>query len=153
LADEVFTGYGRTGAMWATAEAGIAPDIMCVSKAFSGGMLPMAATLATERIFRAFYGGIEQAFMYGHSYCGNPVGAAVAAEVLRIYRDEAIIPQARPKAERIAQALGRIGLIPGTSRVRSLGMIGAVDLAPSPEGHGRTGWRLAKLAQARGVVI
>jgi adenosylmethionine-8-amino-7-oxononanoate aminotransferase len=153
LADEVFTGYGRTGSMWSTAGAGIAPDIMCLSKAFSGGMLPMAATLTTERIFRAFYGGVEQAFMYGHSYCGNPLGAAVAAEVLRIYRDESIIERARPKTERLAQAFVRIGSIPGAMRARSLGMIGAVDLPGDPDGCGRTGWRVATLAQTRGVVI
>ena len=88
VGDEVFTGYGRTGPMWACEHAGIAPDLLCTAKGFSGGMLPMAATLATERVFDGFLGEPERAFYYGHSFCGNPLGAAVAREVLRVFEDE-----------------------------------------------------------------
>src|SRR4029079_5614532 len=71
--DEVFTGYGRTGPMWASDLAGISPDLLCLAKGFSGGMFPMAATLATPTIFDAFLGDPARAFYYGHSYCGNPL--------------------------------------------------------------------------------
>src|SRR5262249_3925971 len=75
VADEVFTGYGRTGPMWACEHAGIAPDLLCTAKGFSGGMLPMSATLANERVFAGFLGGRERAFLHGHSFTGNPLGA------------------------------------------------------------------------------
>ena len=97
--DEVFTGYGRSGPMWAGEHAGAAPDLLCTAKGFSGGMLPMAATLATERIFEGFLGDAERAFYYGHTFCGNPLGAAVAREVLRVFEEEAILERAKPKAE------------------------------------------------------
>src|SRR5512139_4082371 len=94
VADEVFTGYGRTGPMWACEHAGVAPDLLCTAKGFTGGVLPMAATLATRRVFDGFLGGRERAFYYGHSFCGNPLGAAVAREVLRVYEDEHVLERA-----------------------------------------------------------
>src|SRR5580704_7209223 len=97
--DEVFTGYGRTGPMWACERAGGTPDILCLGKGFTGGMLPMAATLVTARVFEAFLGPPERTFYYGHSYCGNPLGAAVAREVLAIYKDERIVAKATSKAQ------------------------------------------------------
>src|SRR5262249_35157627 len=123
IVDEVFTGYGRTGPMWAAAEA--RPDLMCIAKGFTAGMLPMAATLVTERIFDAFLGDPVRTFFHGHSYCGNPLGAAVAREVLSIYREERILERAAPKARRIAAAFERLSAIPGVARWRALGMIGA----------------------------
>lgn len=128
IVDEVFTGYGRTGPMWACDRAGICPDILCVGKGFSGGMLPMAATLATDRVFKAFGGSAERAFFYGHSYGGNPLGAAIAREVLAVFRDEDVLGRAAPKAARIAEAFAAMGRLPGVRGTRSLGMIGALDL-------------------------
>ncbi|HTM44032.1 MAG TPA: aminotransferase class III-fold pyridoxal phosphate-dependent enzyme, partial [Polyangiaceae bacterium] len=101
ICDEVFTGYGRTGPMWASEHANITPDLMCLAKGFTAGMLPMAATLASERIFEGFMPGRERAFLHGHSYCGHPLGAAVAREVLAIFREEQIVERARPKARKI----------------------------------------------------
>jgi adenosylmethionine-8-amino-7-oxononanoate aminotransferase len=151
--DEVFTGYGRTGPMWAADLAGVTPDILCVAKGFSGGMLPMAATLATERVFSAFLGDPERAFYYGHSYCGNPLGASVAREVLAIYRDEQILAHARPKAQRIAAAFRAFTDLPAVARTRSLGMTGALDLAPSASYLGRAGWRVYEEARRRGAYL
>lgn len=151
--DEVFTGYGRTGPMWASELAGIAPDLLCVAKGFSGGMFPMAATLATRAIFDAFLGEPERAFYYGHSYCGNPLGAAVAREVLAIYRDERILDHAHRKAQRIAAAFQALGAIPGVTRARSLGMTGALDLAAGKGYLGRTGWRVYEEARKRGAYL
>lgn len=153
VCDEVFTGYGRTGPMWACEHAGIAPDVLCTGKGFCGGMLPMAATLATERIFAGFLGGRERAFHYGHSFCGNPLGAAVALEVLRVYAEERILERARPKAERIARAFAAMASLPGVASVRSLGMIGALDLAGDAGYLARSGWRVFEEARRRGAYL
>jgi adenosylmethionine-8-amino-7-oxononanoate aminotransferase len=152
--DEVFTGYGRTGPMWACEGAGVAPDLMCVAKGFTGGMLPMGATLTTQRIFDAFLSrtaGADKAFWYGHSYTGNPLGAAVAREVLAVFRDEHILERAAPKAARIAAAFEAMGRMPGVSRSRSLGMIGALDLTANAGYLGDTGWRVHAEARKRGA--
>jgi len=151
--DEVFTGYGRTGPMWACDLAGVSPDILCVAKGFSGGMLPMAATLVSDRVFSAFLGAPERAFYYGHSYCGNPLGAAIAREVLAIYRDERILDGVARKSQRIAAAFRALGALPGVTRTRSLGMIGALDLAPSASYLGRVGWRVYDEARRRGAYL
>ena len=148
VADEVFTGYGRTGPMWACEHAGVQPDLLCTAKGFSGGMLPMAATLATPRVFAGFLGGRERAFYYGHSFCGNPLGAAVALEVLRVYEDERVLARAAPKAARIADAFAKLGALPGVARTRALGMIGALDLAGGDGYLADIGWRV--YAEARG---
>jgi adenosylmethionine-8-amino-7-oxononanoate aminotransferase len=153
IVDEVFTGYGRTGPMWACDHAGVAPDICCIAKGFSGGMLPMAATLATERVFRAFGGPAERAFFYGHSYCGNPLGAAIAREVLAVMRDEDVLARAAPKAARIAGAFAKMGRLPGVANARSLGMIGALDLAAAPSYLGGAGWRVHEEARKRGAYL
>ena len=105
IADEVFTGFGRTGPMWACAHAGITPDLLCTAKGLSGGMLPFAATLATERIYDGFRGDKSRALMHGHTFCGNPLGAAIAREVLAIYREDDVLASAAPKAAKVAAAI------------------------------------------------
>lgn len=153
IADEVFTGYGRVGPMWACDRAGITPDILCTAKGFSGGMLPMAATLVIDRVFRAFGGAPERAFFYGHSYCGNPLGAAIAREVLAIFREERILDEAARKAAVIASAFRDMAALPGVARTRSLGMIGALDLAGGRGYLGQTGWRVYEEARKRGAYL
>lgn len=150
--DEVFTGYGRTGSMWACEAAGVGPDLMCTAKGFTGGVLPMSATLASRRVFDAFLGAPDRAFYYGHSFCGNPLGAAVAREVLAVFRDERILENAALKAARIREAVAAMESIPGVSRARSLGMIGALDL--SGAGYlGDLGWRVYAEARRRGAYL
>lgn len=150
--DEVFTGYGRTGPMWASEHAGVSPDLSCVAKGFTAGTLPMAATLATPRIFDAFLGDPENAFFYGHTFAGNPLGARVALEVLAVYREERILEHAVPKAARIRETFARLGELPGVSRPRSLGMMGAVDLGA--DGYlGDAGWRVYDEALRRGAYL
>jgi adenosylmethionine-8-amino-7-oxononanoate aminotransferase len=151
--DEVLTGYGRTGPMWACEAAGVSPDLLCLAKGFTGGMLPMAATLVTERVFAAFLGPPERAFYYGHSYCGNPLGAAVAREVLAVYRDERILERAAPKAARIAAAFSRFGELPRVLRTRSLGMTAALDLDAAGGYLGRSGWQVYEEARRRGAYL
>lgn len=151
--DEVFTGYGRTGRMWAADHAGIRPDILCTAKGFSGGMLPMAATLVTERVFEGFLGDKSRAFYYGHSYTGNPLGAAVAREVLRVYRDEKVLEGIAPRARKIEEAFERMRQLPRVLRTRSLGMIGALDLDESGGYLASIGWQVAEQARKRGVYL
>jgi adenosylmethionine-8-amino-7-oxononanoate aminotransferase len=150
--DEVFTGYGRTGPMWASAHAGVEPDILCVAKGFTAGMLPMAATLATHEVFAAFLGDASRAFLHGHTFCGNPLGARLAREVLAVYRDERVLERARPKAQAIRSAFEALGSVPGVLGARSLGMVGALDLDAS--GYlGESGWRVYEAALRRGAYL
>ena len=151
--DEVAVGYGRTGPMWAGEHAGVEPDILCTAKGFTGGMLPMAATLTTERIFEGFLGDADRAFYYGHTFTGNPLAAAVAREVLRVYEDEQVLQRAKPKAERIARAFAEMGTLPGVSATRSLGMIGALDLEGDAGYLADTGWRVYEEARRRGAYL
>jgi adenosylmethionine-8-amino-7-oxononanoate aminotransferase len=150
--DEVFTGYGRTGPMWASEHAGVEPDILCVAKGFTAGMLPMAATLTTHEVFAAFLGDSSRAFLHGHTFTGNPLGARLAREVLAVYRDERVLERARPKAEAIRRAFVELGSLPGVENVRSLGMVGALDLGAG--GYlGEGGWRVYDEALRRGAYL
>jgi adenosylmethionine-8-amino-7-oxononanoate aminotransferase len=151
--DEVFTGYGRAGTMWACEQAGIAPDLLCTAKGFTGGVLPMAATLATTKVFDAFIGEPERAFYYGHTYCGHPLGAAIAREVLAIYDEEKIIERSQPKAARIAEAFERFARLDGVRGWRALGMMGAVELDSQGGYLGRGGWRVYEEAKRRGAYL
>ncbi len=153
VVDEVFTGYGRTGPMWACEHAGISPDVLCVAKGFTAGILPMAATLCTQRIFEGFLGDADRALYYGHTYCGHALGAAVAREVLKVYDEEAILENAKPKAARLAAAFQRFGQMPGVSNPRSIGMIGAVNVAGASGYLQRTGAAVCAEAIRLGVYL
>ena len=153
ILDEVFTGYGRTGPMWACQLAGVVPDLLCTAKGFSGGILPMAATLVNDKVFQGFLGDRDRAFYYGHSFCGNPLGAAVAVEVLRVYEEEGILESARPKARRISQAFEALGKQPAVAGSRARGMIGALDLAGDSGYLADAGWRVYEEARQRGAYL
>jgi len=155
IVDEVFAGYGRTGRMWACEHAGITPDVMCLGKAFCP-LFPMGATLVTDRIYDSFRGDPHRALWYGHTFCGNPLGAAIAREVLAIFEEENLVAKIEAKAAKITAAFARIASIPGVARVRSLGMTGAADLSPgaSDTGYlGRAGWRVYEEARRRGAYL
>ncbi len=152
--DEVFTGYGRTGPMWAAEHAGVSPDLMCLGKGFAQFM-PMGAVLVAERVFDRFLGDRETAFHYGHTFCGNPLGAAVAREVLAVYKEEDVLGQVASKAPRIARVMQRLG-------GRAIGMVGAVDLGAETSAQesmeesgylGTRGWRVYAEARARGAYL
>ena len=136
---------------------------MCLGKVFSS-IIPMGATLVTDRVYDSFRGASDRALWYGHTFCGNPLGAALAREVLAIYDDEGVVAQARDKAPRIAAAFERIRAIPGVARVRSLGMTGAADLEPAAVAGrssgtagtsylGQAGWRVYEEARRRGAYL
>lgn len=151
--DEVFTGFGRTGPFWAAEHAGVAADMVCTAKGLSGGLLPFAATLVSERIFEGFLGNSERAFYYGHTFAGNPLGARVALEVLRVFAEEGILAAAALKAERIRKSFERLGNTPGVLRWRALGMIGALDLTGAEGYLERRGQSVAIEALRRGAYL
>jgi len=153
VADEVFTGYGRTGRFWACDHASVRPDLLCTAKGFSGGMLPMGAVLATSRVEQAFRGDRDRAFYYGHSFCGNPLGAAVALEVLRVFDEERVLDGITERAARIAARFAKLGALDGVTATRSLGMIGALDLRDDGGYLARAGWRVYDEARRRGAYL
>lgn len=154
VADEVFAGYGRTGEMWACDHAKVTPDLMCLGKAFCP-LFPMGATMVTDDVFASFRGGKERTLFYGHTFCGNPLGAAIAREVLAIYRDEQLVARTGNRAARIAATFAKVTNLPGVERVRTLGMIGAADLEPTGAGGylGNAGWRVFEAAKKRGAYL
>jgi adenosylmethionine-8-amino-7-oxononanoate aminotransferase len=122
-------------------------------------MFPMAATLVSERLFDGFQGDPSRAFWYGHTYAGNPLGAAIAREVLCIYREEQILEKARLKAQKIAEAFASLEHdLARATHARFLGMLGAINLREdSPGGSGgylgRVGWRVSEEARRLGVYL
>jgi len=153
IVDEVFTGFGRTGTFWASSQAEIIPDVLCAAKGLSGGLLPLAATLASSRVFEAFWGGKERAFYYGHTYAGNPLGTRVALEVLSVYEDENVLGVAQERAQQLALGLERFRAMPGVEQVRSLGMIAAFDLGGNANYLQPLGWEVYQEALERGAYL
>jgi adenosylmethionine-8-amino-7-oxononanoate aminotransferase len=153
VTDEVFTGFGRTGAAFACDAAGIVPDLMPLGKALSGGILPFAATLATQRIFDGFKGDGSRALLYGHSYCGNPLGAAVARAAIDVFREEAIVEQVQRKSPRVRTCFDRIASnVRGATNARTRGLVGAIDLGDG--GYlANAGWRVYEEARRRGAYL
>jgi adenosylmethionine-8-amino-7-oxononanoate aminotransferase len=136
--------------MWACEHAGIAPDLLCTAKGLSGGMIPFAATLATERIYDGVRGDKSRALMHGHTFCGNPLGAAIAREVLSIYRDEAVLTSAASKAAKVRAAFDAMTDIAGVAHPRTLGMCAAFDVGAS--GYmGKIGWQISDVALGLGA--
>src|ERR1700748_2931113 len=129
IADEVLTGWGRTGTMFACEQAGIAPDIMCLSKGLTGGAVPLAATLATAAIFDAHLSD-DRAKMFFHSssYTANPIACAAANANLAIWREEPVVERIADLAARQAQRLASIAKLPKVRNARALGTITALDL-------------------------
>jgi adenosylmethionine---8-amino-7-oxononanoate aminotransferase len=162
IADEVATGFGRTGAMFACEHAAINPDLLCLGKGITGGYLPLAATLATEQVFGAFLGRPEEfrAFYYGHTYTGNPLAAAVALANLNIFRDEHVIEAIQPKIEILRAALhSHFGRHPKVADIRQWGLMAGVELMESPQDRrvfpsaAQTGAHIAKAARKSRVIV
>ncbi|HPD28848.1 MAG TPA: adenosylmethionine--8-amino-7-oxononanoate transaminase [Phycisphaerae bacterium] len=130
IADEVATGMGRTGRMFACEHENVAPDLMCVSKGLTGGYLPLAATLASERIYEAFLGPIDsgRTFYHGHTFTGNPLGCVAALANLDIFESDRTLEQLPPKIERLAEHLRRLADNPHVGDVRQCGMIAGIEL-------------------------
>ena len=118
ICDEVATGFGRTGTMFACEQEGVSPDLLCLAKGLTGGYMPLAATLATERIYEGFLGAPEEqrTFFHGHTYTGNPLACAAALANLDAFEAERTIERLQPKIELLAELLERSPRCPRSPR-------------------------------------
>ena len=162
IADEIATGFGRTGRMFACEHAGISPDIMCLSKGLTGGYMPFAVTVTTDEIYQAFYADYNEgrAFMHSHTYSGNPLGCRAALAVLDILEEERILEQARPKAKVLNTNLREaFAGHPNVGEIRHIGLINAIELVKDRatktgfDSRMRMGYQIYKKALARGLVL
>lgn len=154
IADEIMTGFGRTGTMFACEQAGISPDFMTLSKGLTGGYLPLSVTLTTEKVYSAFYCdyNLYKAFLHSHSYTGNALACAAANATLDIFEAEDVIAANRTRAALMAERLERFKTLPNVKAVRQTGMIAAVELqgyAPQE----RIGLKVYEYGLAQGVLI
>jgi adenosylmethionine-8-amino-7-oxononanoate aminotransferase len=157
IADEILTGFGRTGTMLACEHAGITADIVCVSKGLTAGWLPMSATLVSEEIYGLFYGeyGHGRDFLHSNTFAGNALAAAVALEALNVYRDEDILGTVRRNQPLLAASLGRVSQATGRLKnLRCLGGVAAAELRGPGTGPGlRAGYRIYREAVSRGALL
>jgi adenosylmethionine---8-amino-7-oxononanoate aminotransferase len=154
ICDEVATGFGRTGTMFAVEREGVSPDFMCLAKGITGGYLPLAATLTTEAVYEGFLGAPAEAktFFHGHTYTGNPIACAVALANLDVFRDERTIEALQPKIELLDRRLAEIAEMPGVTEVRSRGVMVGIDLGEH-DAELRLGHRVTREARERGAMI
>jgi adenosylmethionine-8-amino-7-oxononanoate aminotransferase len=131
IVDEVMTGFGRTGKMFAIDHESVIPDIMVLGKGLTGGYLPLAITLMTDQIFSRFDGSVVagKALAYGHSYTGNALGCAAALASLEIFGQESVLENLQPKIEQMRAGLESIRGLPGVQEIRQCGFISGIELA------------------------
>lgn len=158
VVDEVATGFGRLGTMFAIEQAGIKPDFLCLAKAITGGYLPLAATLTTETIYDAFRGPYTayRTFFHGHTYTGNPLAIAAANATLDAYAEEKVLERLPARAEALGVALRGLNH-PCIKEVRHFGMMGAILLAAGDgrafPADARTGHRVSLAARRHGAIV
>lgn len=130
IADEVAVGFGRTGTMFACEHAGISPDLLCLSKGLTAGMMPLAVTLCTDTIYEAFYDDYEtlKTFFHGHSFTGNPLACAVALESLRIFQEEHVLEHVGIVSSALREQIRRFEAFSHIAGIRQLGMVAAFEL-------------------------
>jgi adenosylmethionine-8-amino-7-oxononanoate aminotransferase len=161
VADEVATGFGRTGRMFACEYEGVIPDLLCLSKGITGGYLPLAVTLATDEIYGAFLGEFRdlKTFFHGHSYTGNPLACAAAVACLDLFEKEHILENLTGKAEILDKWLKQILSLEHVGDVRNIGLMAGVELVKDKETKEpydwaeKMGWRVAYHARDKGVII
>jgi adenosylmethionine-8-amino-7-oxononanoate aminotransferase len=161
IADEVATGFGRTGRMFACEWAGVKPDLLCLSKGLTGGTLPLAATLATEDIYQAFYAEYSagKAFLHSHSYSGNALACSAALATLEVFAQRDWLGHTRGLGHLMWMAVSPLLTHPHVAEVRQQGMIVAIELAKNPAKHlpfpreERRGLRAYRHALQEGVLL
>ena len=162
IADEIATGYDRTGKMFACDHAGISPDIMCLSKGLTGGYMPMAIAISTQEIYDAFYDDYlkGKAFMHSHTYAGNPLACSAAIEVLKILSEEKIIEKANERGKYFNRIIREKFLpLKNVGEVRSIGLVNAIELVEDKltkeplDYKKRTGYQIYKKALEKGVIL
>jgi adenosylmethionine-8-amino-7-oxononanoate aminotransferase len=154
ICDEVATGFGRTGTMFACEQEKVAPDLLCLAKGLTGGYMPLAATLATEEIYERFLGAPEEhrTFFHGHTYTGNPLGCAAALANLDAFERERTLDRLRPKIRLLGELLGPIAEMFEVAEVRSRGFMVGIDLGEHDPTL-RLGHRVTLEARRRGAIV
>ena len=155
ICDEVATGFGRTGTLFASEQCGLRPDLLCLGKGLTGGYLPMSATAASRRVYDAFLGPDlgERTFYHGHSYSGNALAAAVARRHLQLIGERDVLANVAARSAQLRALLGeRVASLPAVGDVRLCGLMGGVELAPPRESL-RWGRRVSAACVERGVLI
>jgi adenosylmethionine-8-amino-7-oxononanoate aminotransferase len=155
IADEVFTGFGRTGRMFACEHAAIVPDMMCLSKGLTGGFMPLAATICREEVYQAFYSQDRtRALFHGHSYCGNPLACSAAIANLKIFETEPVFERIGEIESVHRERLPFFQSHPAVADVRSLGTIAAIELRAADAGYlSQTRSRLYPFFLEQGVLL
>ena len=160
ILDEVMTGFGRTGSFFAHSQVAVAPDLLCLSKGLTGGVLPLSLTWATEEIYSCFWADYSEgkAFLHGHSYTANPLACAVACASLALFEEQPIMAQAARLGETMKSAWSRLAELPAIRRPRILGTVAAAQLVDPATGsphtaESRFGWRLHRRALEVGLLI
>ncbi|HWK17896.1 MAG TPA: adenosylmethionine--8-amino-7-oxononanoate transaminase [Solirubrobacteraceae bacterium] len=155
ICDEVATGLGRTGRMFACDHENVAPDILCIGKGLTGGYLPLAATLTTERIYEGFLGRHEdfRTFFHGHTYTGNPLACAAALATLETFERERTMESLQPKIELLTRMLEqRVAPLEGVAAVRQRGFMVGIELSETPP-KARLGHQVTLAARRRGAIV
>jgi adenosylmethionine-8-amino-7-oxononanoate aminotransferase len=154
ICDEVATGFGRTGTMFACEQEGVSPDLLCLAKGITGGYMPLAATLTTERVYNAFLGAHEEfkTFFHGHTYTGNPLACAAALASLEVFERERTLVRLQPKIRILGELLAEVEAMPEVAEVRRCGFMVGVDLGEH-EPALRMGHRVTLEARRRGVIV
>ena len=151
IADEIMTGFGRTGTMFACEQAGIAPDFLCLSKGITGGYLPLSCVLTTDEVYGAFYDDdVARGFLHSHSYTGNALACRAALAVLDLFEEGNVIAANRAKAERFTAIAAPIATHKSVRNFRHLGMIWAFDVETGDKDFAR---RAFQQALDRGVLL
>jgi adenosylmethionine-8-amino-7-oxononanoate aminotransferase len=154
ICDEVATGFGRTGTMFACEQEGVEPDLMCVAKGITGGYLPLAATFTTERIYEGFLGRHDEyrTFFHGHTYTGNPLACAAAIATLEVFEEERTIEQLQAKVELLTRLLEPVAQLPCVAEVRQCGFMVGIELEGFDPAE-RMGHQVTLEARSRGAII
>jgi adenosylmethionine-8-amino-7-oxononanoate aminotransferase len=144
IADEIMTGFGRTGSFFAFQQAGISPDLLCLSKGITGGYLPLSVTLATDTIYQAFYDdAVTRGFLHSHSYTGNALACRAALATLDIFEQDKVIDANKIKSAQISAAANVIAQHPRVTGFRNAGMIWAFEVATDDAGFARNFYQQA----------
>jgi adenosylmethionine---8-amino-7-oxononanoate aminotransferase len=154
ICDEVATGFGRTGTMFACEQERVSPDFLCLAKGLTGGYLPLAATLTTERVYDGFLGAHEEfrTFFHGHTYTGNPLACAAALANLDAFERDGTVLKLQPKIRLLGELLGAVAGMPEVAEVRSRGFMAGIDLGDHDPAV-RLGHRVTLEARARGAIV
>jgi adenosylmethionine-8-amino-7-oxononanoate aminotransferase len=154
ICDEVATGFGRTGTMFACEQEDVAPDLLCLAKGLTGGYLPLAATLTTERIYEGFLGAPQEqrTFFHGHTYTGNPLACAASLASLDAFERERTLERLQPKIGLLGERLETVAAMPEVAEVRRRGFMVGIDLGEHDPAL-RLGHRVTIEARERGAIV